>query len=87
MGHKGPLRLSAYPTKVGGHIEIDSGVDILKTWREITGKYGMGLFAHHSGTFEINAVEHHPEWSALDEKGRSYSVSDTNPPRRYARKA
>jgi hypothetical protein len=80
---KGHYGLSAYPTKVGTHVELVKGVDILRSWREITEKHGVGLYAHHSGVFDINAVEKNPEWSALNESREIISSGDTYPPSHY----
>lgn len=80
---KGHYGLSAYPTKVGAHVELAGGVDILRSWRELAEQYGVGLYAHHSGVFDIDAVEKHPEWSALNEQREIISSGDTYPPQHY----
>jgi hypothetical protein len=80
---KGHYGLSSYPTKVGTCADLAQGVDILKAWREMTTKHGVGLFAHHSGVFDISAVEKHPEWSARNAKGEIISENDIVPPRHY----
>lgn len=71
---KGHYGLSPYPTKVGATCHLDANVDVLKSWREITKKYGVALFAHHSSVFDVSAVDRHPEWAARNENGEIISV-------------
>ena len=66
---KGHFGISSYPTKVG-HPAPDFHSDILKMWREITEKFNVALFAHHSGLWEEAAAQDHPEWAAYDENGK-----------------
>jgi hypothetical protein len=63
-GHPGH---SSYPTKVGVHPPI--AVDILRKWREITAKYDITLYAHHSGIWDMAAAKEHPEWAVVEENG------------------
>lgn len=64
-GHPG---YSCYLTKAGAHPQIHT--DILRKWREITAKYSIPLYAHHSGIFDTVASKQHPEWAAVDEDGK-----------------
>lgn len=65
-GHNG---ISSYPTKVGNPAPQMKG-DILKMWREVTEKYDVALYAHHSGVLDAAAVAGHPEWAALNVEGK-----------------
>ncbi len=65
---KGHAGSTSYPTKVGYPAPEMKG-DILKMWRKATLKYDIGLYAHHSGVWDNNAVAHHPEWAACDVEG------------------
>ncbi len=58
---KGHMGISSYPTKVGNPAPQISK-DILKGWREVTKKHGVSLYAHHSGVWDLVALEKHPEW-------------------------
>jgi len=64
-GHPG---LSSYPTKVGnpapGFVK-----DPLKIWREVTAERGVALYMHYSGVLDSKAVQTHPEWARINEKG------------------
>jgi hypothetical protein len=64
-GHPGR---SSYPTKVGnpapGFVK-----DPLKIWRQVTAEHGVALFMHYSGVWDSKAVELHPEWARINEKG------------------
>jgi hypothetical protein len=65
-GHPG---YSSYPTKVGNPAP---GIvkDALRIWREVTARYGVGLFMHYSGVWDNQAVLHHPEWARIDEEDK-----------------
>ena len=65
---KGHVGWAGYPTKVGWPapgIKKDS----LTVWRKATRERGIGLFIHYSGVWDSQAIEHHPEWARIDEKG------------------
>ena len=65
-GHPG---FSSYPTKYGCQApEIER--DILKLWREITEKYDIALYAHHSGVIDQRQAKLHPEWTIGREDGK-----------------
>jgi hypothetical protein len=65
-GHPG---FSSYPTKVGypapGFVK-----DQLRIWREVTARYGVALYVHHSSVWDTNAIKHHPSWARIDENGK-----------------
>ncbi len=65
-GHRG---YTGYPTKVGWP---SPGIvtDSLRTWRKVTREHGVGLYIHYSGVWDGVAVEHHPEWAAVDAEGK-----------------
>lgn len=64
-GHPGR---TSYPTKVGnpapGFVK-----DTLRIWRQVTAEKGVGLYMHYSGVWDNKAVELHPEWARINEKG------------------
>lgn len=64
-GHPG---ISSYPTKVGNPAPDMRG-DILRQWRSITEKYGVGLYAHYSGVWDTEAIAKHPDWAAVKADG------------------
>ena len=64
-GHPGR---SSYPTKVG-HSAPGFVKDPLKIWRQVTAENGVALYLHYSGVWDSKAVEVHPEWARIDEKG------------------
>lgn len=64
-GHPG---ISSYPTKAGNPAPDMRG-DILRQWRDITNKYGVGLYAHHSGVWDTEAVTKYPDWAAVKADG------------------
>lgn len=66
-GHPG---LSSYPTVVGNQAS-DIRVDMLKIWREETRKRGIALYGHHSGIFDMKAIELHPEYAVVDKDGNA----------------
>jgi hypothetical protein len=65
-GHRG---YTGYPTKVGWP---SPGIvsDALKVWRKVTREHGVGLYIHYSGVWDMVAIEHHPEWAAVDAEGK-----------------
>jgi hypothetical protein len=44
--------------------------DALQQWREATRQLGLPLHCHYSGIWDMAAGAKHPEWCALDSKGR-----------------
>jgi hypothetical protein len=65
-GHRG---YSSYPTKVGNPAPGFVG-DPLRIWRDVTRKRGIPLFMHYSGVWDYKAVADHPDWAAIDAKGK-----------------
>ena len=65
---KGHAGISSYMTEVGTHAEV-MHMDVLKTWRELTEKRGICLYAHHSGLFDQLATKLHPDWARVDADG------------------
>lgn len=64
-GHPG---YSGYPTKVGSPSPGIVG-DALKVWREVTRDMGIPLSIHFSGVWDTRAIELHPEWARINERG------------------
>ena len=64
---KGHAGNTSYPTKVGYQAPEMKG-DILRLWRDVTARHGVALYAHHSGVWDNRALEHHPQWAAVNEK-------------------
>lgn len=79
---KGHAGYSSYPTKAGTPAP-DIHTDILKGWREATKKYGILLFAHHSGIYDDAAGAEHPDWQAVNRDG-SYAEGRMTPFGGYA---
>ena len=65
---KGHAGISSYPTKVGNPAPEMKG-DLLKTWRELTKKHDVALYAHHSGVWDSEAVAKDPDWAVVKENG------------------
>lgn len=65
---KGHAGISSYPTKVGNPAPEMKG-DLLKTWRELTKKHDVALYAHHSGVWDTEAVSKDPDWAVIRENG------------------
>ncbi len=66
---KGHVGWAGYPTKIGWPapgIKKDS----LEIWRRMTRPRGVGLYIHYSGVWDGQALEHHPDWGRVDEKGK-----------------
>ncbi len=66
-GHPG---ISSYPTKVGNPAPDMQG-DLLRTWRDVTKKHGVALYAHHSGVWDSEAVAKDSDWAAVNENGEA----------------
>ncbi|MBO7297623.1 MAG: hypothetical protein J6U60_01090 [Clostridia bacterium] len=64
-GHPG---ITSYPSAYGTSAP-DMCIDIMQAWREITKKYGVALFAHYSGVYDVEAIENHPKWAVIDKNG------------------
>ena len=71
-GHQG---ISSYPTKVGNPAPDMKG-DLLRTWRDITKKHDVALYAHHSGVWDSEAVFKNPDWAVVKDDGnRSENIT------------
>lgn len=66
---KGHAGYSSYPTKVGNPAPGFVG-DPLRIWRDVTRRRGVTLFMHYSGVWDFKAVADHPDWAAVDSKGK-----------------
>lgn len=64
-GHNG---VTSYPTKVGYPAPEMTG-DILRMWRDVTARYDVALYAHHSGVWDDYAIAHNPDWAAVNADG------------------
>ena len=64
-GHHG---YASYPTEVGW---AAPGIekDALEIWRRATKRHGVALVVHYSGVWDRTAIEHHPEWAAVNADG------------------
>jgi hypothetical protein len=58
-GHPG---VSSYPTKVG-YAPKRFVKDPLRLFRTVTARHGVALYVHHSGVWDDQAVQHHPNWA------------------------
>ncbi len=60
---------SGYPTKIGwpapGIVK-----DSLAVWRDVTREEGVALLIHYCVLWNQTAVEHHPDWAALNAQGQ-----------------
>ena len=65
---KGHAGISSYPTKVGNPAPEMKG-DLLKTWRKLTEKHDIALYAHHSGVWDTEAIAKNPDWAVIRENG------------------
>lgn len=65
-GHPG---VASYPTDVGVN-PASFAKDPLRLWRDVTAAHGVALYLHFSGIRDHAAVQSHPEWARLDEKGK-----------------
>ena len=67
-GHPG---ISSYMTAAGVHADV-MHMDVLRTWRELTKKRGIRLYAHHSGLYEETQAARHPDWASRNAEGNAY---------------
>ena len=68
-GHPG---YASYPTKFGNGMPM--AFDTLALWRRITNEYGIRLYMHFSGVFDVKYCNEHPEDTEIMANGR-YSKS------------
>ena len=75
-GHPG---YASYPTRVGSP---SPGIvrDALRIHRDVTAEMGIPLSVHYSGVCDQRAVEIHPDWAALDPKGKPVLPRPNHPP-------
>lgn len=64
-GHPG---YTSYPTSFTNAYP-DFETDPLEKWRKITKEYGIALYMHFSGVYDIKYCEEHPEEAAYDANG------------------
>lgn len=66
-GHPG---YAGYPTQVGSP---SPGIvqDALRIWRDVTRDMGIPLSIHFSGVWDSRAIELHPEWARINDKGEA----------------
>lgn len=75
-GHPG---YASYPTKVGSP---SPGIvrDALRIHRDVTAAMGLPLSVHYSGVWDERAVALHPDWAALDARGKPVVPRPGHPP-------
>ncbi len=67
-GHPG---YTSYKTKIG-YPAPGLEKDLLKMWREVTSEYGVPLYSHYSGIWDMKATSAHPEWASVNAKGERW---------------
>lgn len=67
-GHPG---YASYKTKVG-YPAPGLEKDLLRMWREVSGEYGVPLYSHYSGIWDMKATSEHPEWASRNIEGKCY---------------
>ena len=67
-GHPG---WTSYPTELGN---ATPGIvdDVVAMWRKVTKEYGIGLYMHYSGLYEIKYCNEHEEDRVLTSKGQLF---------------
>ncbi len=65
-GHPG---WASYPTAFNNAMPHFKG-DPLKLWRKVTAEYGIGLYVHFSGVYDVKYCAEHPEERALKASGK-----------------
>ncbi len=64
-GHPG---WTSYPTKLGNAMpQIQQ--DIIAMWRRVTREYGIALYLHYSGIYEIKYCGEHPDQCVMNAQG------------------
>lgn len=64
-GHPG---WASYPSKLGNAMP-DFAIDNLKLWRKVTARYGIGLYMHYSGVYEVKYCQENPSETTVDVDG------------------
>ncbi len=66
---KGHAGISSYPTEIGK--TADNLVsDNLKVWSKTAKKYGIPLYVHHSGVYDLEYVTKNPDQAQCDKEGK-----------------
>lgn len=65
-GHPG---FASYPTKMGNAMPRFKG-DPLKMWRKVTKEYGIALYMHFSGIYDIKYCKDNPQEATLTAEGK-----------------
>lgn len=65
-GHPG---WSSYPTEYGDEVPGIVG-NPMETWRKVTKRNGVQLYAHHSGVYDALYCQKHPEEAAKNAEGK-----------------
>lgn len=75
---KGHAGYTSWPTKVGA---TSPGVvqDSMRMHREATRQLGIPLGMHYSGVWDTVAIEQHPEWGRVNERGEREPVGNGSP--------
>ncbi len=45
--------------------------DLLANWRKVTEEYGVPLYSHYSGVWDMKAALDHPDWTIATEEGKT----------------
>lgn len=65
---KGHAGISSYPTKIGKPAE-NLKADNLKIWSDTAKKYGIPLYVHHSGIYDVEYTKNNPAQAQMDKNG------------------
>lgn len=65
-GHPG---WASYPTALGNAMPAFKD-DPLMLWRKVTAEYGIGLYVHYSGVYDVKYCNEHPEQRILKASGK-----------------
>ena len=75
-GHPG---WTSYPSALGNAMpEISQ--DLIAMWRKVTREYGIALYLHYSGLYEIQYCQAHPEDRIINREGKAldFARADSN---------
>ena len=75
-GHPG---WTSYPSALGNAMpEISK--DLIAMWRKVTKEYGIALYLHYSGLYEIKYCQAHPEDRIINREGKAldFARADSN---------
>jgi len=65
-GHPG---WASYPTALNNAMPQFQG-DPLMLWRKVTAEYGIGLYLHYSGVYDVKYCAEHPDERTLNAAGK-----------------